>query len=263
MQKNERSKMTKKFWVGSLLFIMMMSGVCAEEVKLDAERLQEIKSANAILQDPVLSIKEGIDKGSTYFLKLKATTPRGSQIVYAFLEKATGTIIFGNGYGKDGKALVFPKDAASITGGVAFSYGSGSKEIYLVTDPECPYCAKFAKAADGKLGEYRVNVIFLPLSFHKNAPAMVGWIMSGRDDAEKKQRYDALLIQNSSEYKSLAADPQKPYTYPAEIKKIVDASLVAVEELGAQGTPMIFDAQFRQISPNDLLQPALESNATK
>ncbi len=255
--------MTKKLWMGSIFFIFIILGANGEEVKLDARRLQEIKSANVILQDPVLSIKEGIDKGSAYFLKLKATTPRGSQIVYAFLEKATGTIYFGSGYDKDGKAFIFPKDAASITGGVAFSYGSGSKNIYLVTDPECPYCAKFAKAADGKLGDYRVNVIFLPLSFHKNAPAMIGWIMSGRDDAEKKQRYDALLIQNSSEYKSLAADPQKPYTYPAEIKKIVDASLVAVEELGAQGTPMIYDAQFRQISPNDLLQPASESNTTK
>jgi thiol:disulfide interchange protein DsbC len=53
----------------------------------------------------------------------------------------------------------------------AFSLGKGDKVLYLVTDPQCPYC-KQAEALIKKIadkGELTVRFIFFPLPSHKGA----------------------------------------------------------------------------------------------
>ncbi len=166
-----------------------------------------------VLQDPVLHIIGAIEKPDSYILKIEARSPRGSQLLTAILDKKTNELYIGSAYDKEGNAIIFPKDAKAIKEGVAFSYGKGSKEIYIVTDPECPYCTRFEKAAAGKLDDYRVHVILFPLSFHKKAPAMVEWIMQGKDDAEKKERFEELMLKGSTQYQALIKDAKKPFVY--------------------------------------------------
>lgn len=250
-----------RWMIGFFCMAIVATALSAGEVKLDTAKLQEIKTGNKVLQDPALEIVDAIDKESVYFLKLKASSQRGSQIINAFLDKKTGAIYFGNGYNKEGNPLVFPKEAKPIMEGVSFSYGMGAKELYLVTDPECPYCSKFAQASAGKLGDYRVHVIFLPLSFHKNAPAMVEWILQGKDDAEKKERYDQITLKNATEYKKLITDATKPFAYTPATKEMVAKSLTAVQELGARGTPALYDALFRETALGDILSAASKTPA--
>jgi len=39
----------------------------------------------------------------------------------------------------------FPKNAEIIKKGVMFTFGKGKKNIYIVTDPQCPFCKLMEK----------------------------------------------------------------------------------------------------------------------
>ena len=222
-----------------------------DNVITDKTKLQEIKIKNKVLQDPVLELKGAIDKPDSYVLKLVL---RGSQLLTAFLDKKTSELYMGTGYDKDGRAILFPKDIQGIKEGVAFSYGTGSKEIYIVTDPECPYCTRLEKAVHGKLSDYTVHVILFPLSFHKKAPAMVEWIMQGKDDAAKKERFDKIMLKGSTEYSALIKDINKPYVYSEALKPAMKKMQAAVMELNVRGTPAIYDKDFNPMTQDQLFK---------
>ena len=234
------------------IFAIVIAGVMitliqATEPIVNKTKLQEIKAENKVLQSPSLHLVGAVDKPGNYLLKLEAKSPRGTQLLTGFLDKKTGELHIGTGYEKDGKPILFPKDADIIKAGVSFSYGKGSKDLYLVTDPECPYCIKFEKAAEGKLDDYTVHVILYPLPFHKKAPAMTEWIMQGKSDAEKKERLSQITLKNSTEYRALIIDAKKPFKYTSETQEKVNRSQKAARELGARGTPATYDASFTQV----------------
>ena len=235
----------------SILAIMtagaMISLLQASEPIVDKAKLQKITAENKTLQNPGLQLVGAVERSGNYLLKLEAKSPRGTRLLTGFLDKKTGELHIGTGYEKDGKPIFFPKDADVIKDGVSFSYGKGSKDLYLVTDPECPYCIKFEKAAEGKLGEYRVHVILYPLPFHKNAPAMVEWIMQGKSDAEKKERLNQVTLKNSTEYKALVTDAKKPFSYTQKTQEQMSKSRKAARELNVRGTPATYDASFTQV----------------
>ncbi|MEA1953787.1 MAG: thioredoxin fold domain-containing protein [Campylobacterota bacterium] len=245
--------MKKSILVMGLLFVMLAINLNAEVIKLDAKKLKEIKSNTKALQKSAISVIDGIDKDSVYFLKLASKTKRGTRVITAFLDKKTGAVYFGNGYDKEGNQIQFPKNVKLIKDGISFSYGTGSKEIYLVTDPECSYCKKFEKAAEGKLEEYTVHVIFYPLSFHKKAPAMIEWIMQGKDDAQKKERLTQITLHNSVEYKALIKNDKKPFAYSTDTKIAIDNAMKAVRELGTRGTPSTYSANFNKVPWSSLV----------
>jgi thiol:disulfide interchange protein DsbC len=144
----------------------------------------------------------------------------------------------------------FALDIKAVDEAVAFTYGSGKKILYLVSDPECPYCARFAKEAEGKLKEYTVHVILFPLSFHKNAKAMTNYIIAGKDDSDKEKRYKEIVLNSSTAYKETKIDTQKLNAYLLK-------SNAAAFELGARGTPSFFVKEgdtFRQATWKEVLQ---------
>ncbi len=239
--------MKKKTMMISVLIAGVVTSMNAADVKLDTAKLKEIRATTKVLQSPALTIRDGIDKDSVYFLKLEAKSQRGSQMITAFVDKKTGAVYFGNGVDKEGKPMAFPKEAQVIKDGISFSYGTGKKELYIVTDPECPYCVKFEKALDGKLDDYTVHVILFPLSFHKNAPVMVEWIMEGKNDAEKRERFEQLMLKKSTTYKSLIKDPKKPFKYSVQTQEKMNKTLKAVQELDVRGTPMTYDSSFNEL----------------
>ena len=241
--------------ITGLWLVLLAVNLNAEIVKLDTKKLQEIKTTTKALQKSTLNVIEGIDKESVYFLKLESKTKRGTRVINAFLDKKTGAVYFGAGYDKEGNKMVFPKNADAIKAGVSFSYGKGSKEIYLVTDPECSYCRKFEKAAEGKLGEYTVHVIFFPLNFHKKAPAMIEWIMQGKTDAKKKERLTQITLHNSTEYMKFDQKGKKHFEYSADTKKVIDRAMRAVRELGTRGTPSTYDAELNKIPWTQVVTP--------
>ena len=237
-----------------MVLLTFSSALISADIIEDQSKLQDLKKMNAVLQDPVLTIKAAIEKPENYILKIEAKSPQGSQLLTAFLDKKTSELYIGSAFDKEGKDILFPKDAPTIKEGVAFSYGKGKKEIYVVTDPECPYCGRFEKAAQGKLDDYTVHVILFPLSFHKKAPVMVEWIMQGKDDAERKARFEKVMLKGSTEYRNLHKDDKKPFSYSAETQKHMDKVNKAAMELNVRGTPSIYDADFNPVSQAQLLQ---------
>jgi thiol:disulfide interchange protein DsbC len=242
--------------------VTLVITINAEGPIVDKAKLQELKTKNRVLQDPVLTIKGAIEKPESYVLKLEAKSPQGSQFITAFLDKKTSELYIGSAYDKEGKAITFPKDANIVKAGVAFSYGKGNKDIYIVTDPECPYCSKFEKAIAGKLDEYTVHVILFPLSFHKKSPAMVDWIMQGKDEAEKKERFEEVMLKASTKYEELIKDAKKPYLYSSAMQEQMEKSDKAAMELNVRGTPAIYDANFNPLSQDQLLEPKLKESGS-
>ena len=234
--------------------IMLMTILHATEIITDQTKLQELKTKNKVLQDPVLHLIGAIEKPHSYILKLEARSPQGSQLVSAILDKQTSEIYIGSAYDKEGNPIVYPKDAKAIKEGVSFSYGKGSKDLYIVTDPECPYCSKFEKSVAGKLGDYRVHVILFSLPFHKKAPAMVEWIMQGKDDAQKNVRFEEVMLKGSTAYQTLIKDAKKPFVYSEAVGQAMKKMDKAVLELSVRGTPAIYDANFEPVSQDEFLQ---------
>jgi len=228
----------------TVVFSTLFIGLNAADIMLDEAKLKEIKASTKALQEPTLTLKEGMDKDSVYFLKIEAKSQRGSRFMTAFVDKKTGATYFGSGFDKDGKQISFAKDAKVIKDGISFSYGSGKKELYLLTDPECPYCVKFEQYAKGKLDGYRVHVILYPLPFHKKAPAMVEWILQGKDDAQKRERFEAVTVGKSQEYTALIKDEKKPFVYSPAVKEQVEKSKNAFVEFEARGTPATYNGDF-------------------
>lgn len=237
-----------------IAFLTLLSTLHATEIITDTKKLQEIRAKNVLLQDPVFEIKGAIEKPDSYIIKLIARSPRGGQLLTVFLDKKTSEIYMGSGYDKEGHPITFPKDAQIIKEGVAFSYGSGSKEIYIITDPECPYCVKFEKAIHGKLSDYTVHVILFPLYFHKKAPAMIEWIMQGKNDVERKEKFEALMLKGVTEYRTLIQDDKKPFIYSPLVQAYIQRSNQASMELNMRGTPAVYKANFEPLTKDQLLQ---------
>jgi len=246
--------MMNKILLTFVTAITLMTTLSATDIIVDQKKLQEIKTKNMVLQDPVLHIIGAIEKPNSYILKIEARSPRGSQLISAILDKQTNELYIGTAYDKEGNAILFPKDAEAIKEGVSFSYGKGSKEIYIVTDPECPYCTKFEKAFSGKLDDYRVHVVFYPLSFHKKAPAMVEWIMQGKDDVQKKERFEEVMLKGSTKYQTLIKDLNKPFAYSEAVGQKMKKTDKAVLELNVRGTPAVFDGNFVPVSQDQLFK---------
>jgi len=242
-----------KILVTFVTAIMLMTTLNATEIIVDKTKLQELKTKNKVLQDPVIHMIGAIEKPNSYILKMEARSPRGSQLLSAILDKQTGELYIGSAYDKDGQPIVFPKDVKAIKEGVAFSYGTGSKDIYIVTDPECPYCTKFEKAAKGKLDDYTVHVILMPLSFHKKAPAMLEWIMQGKGDAQIKERFEEIMLKGSTQYQALIKDAKKPFVYSQGVEQFMKKVNKATMELNVRGTPAIYDANFNPVEQGQLL----------
>ena len=186
---------------------------------------------------------KGVKEGDFYILRLD--TPRGVGNIYVTTDKKFTILgsVFNNA---TKKPLVgnFPVDKQVVEKGVMFTFGHGKKDIYLVTDPQCPFCRLMElKTGENLEKNYRVHVILLPLPFHRNARAMSYYILAGKTDQEKARRLKAIL-HGSNEWKNFKPTPAQKREFEEELK----ASQKAAVELGARGTPSVYDANFSPIN---------------
>ncbi len=185
---------------------------------------------------------KGTQKDGFYIIEIN--TPRGRGLLYITAD-GKYTVIGRVIDNKTSRPLVpnFPKNVDVVKKGVMFTFGKGNKDIYLITDPECPYCRIMEKEKKDILEKnYRVHVILYPLSFHKHAKDMSYYILAGKTDEERAKRLREVLS---------GADAWKKFKPTKEQKEKFDKELAAakkaVEELGARGTPTIFDEKFNTI----------------
>ncbi|ACM93487.1 thiol:disulfide interchange protein [Nautilia profundicola AmH] len=220
-----------------------------------SDKLLSQKELNNVLKSSIIypklsqDIKKGIvkvrgvEKDGFYIINIK--TPRGSGNIYITKDKKY-TILGNVLNNKNGTPLTanFPVNKKIVQNGVIFTFGKGDKEIYLVTDPECPYCRMMEVKTKANLEKnYKVHVILFPLSFHKNAKAMSYYILAGKTDAEKAKRFREVLG-GSNEWKNYHPTKEEKVKFD----KILNNSKKAVEELGARGTPTVYDKDFNKIN---------------
>jgi len=240
----------KQLTLLTILLTLGGSSLWAKVVPISDKELKNIQSSYKTLQDPTLTLLEGIDEGDTYVVKLEYKKKTYAKIMYAFINKKAKHLYVGTRYNQDGSLSEYPKtdDAIKkIKEGVFFSFGSGKKEIYMVTDPDCRYCKKFEHASEGKMSDYRVHVIFHPFEFHEKSAKMVAWIMEGKDEKERRNRMEEVMLKGSKAYDSATLSE----ALKAQIKKGHTAS----QALGAIGSPLFYDAHFNPLSKREILSP--------
>lgn len=133
-----------------------------------------------------------------------------------------------------------PKDMSAFVGKESFSYGTGSKVLYVFTDPECPYCKKFEKKWDSLKEKYTFKVFILPIlpKYHLESPEMAHWLMSAKTDKEKSKRLIE-LANGSKSYKGFMKNES------VEQYKAIEKDLKIIKELAGNneisGTPTVLD----------------------
>jgi thioredoxin-related protein len=92
---------------------------------------------------------------------------------------------------------------------------------------------------------------------------MVEWILQGKDDTEKKERFEQIMLHDAKEYQTLIKDVKKPFVYSAEVEQVMSKMDKAVMELNVRGTPSLFDASFEPVSPEILFQSLVKGSVKK
>jgi thiol:disulfide interchange protein DsbC len=184
----------------------------------------------------------------------------------------------------DGKVIKVPIiiDADLVKKVVAFTYGKGTKELYLVTDPQCPFCKRLEFNKGEKLAEhYKIHTVLFPLSFHDRALPLVQWILKAKTDKERRERMlkamkddanpevgkalgfkhwnDKEYHKELEKYREIVygmSNDYKPYfksekelkkfrEYLNNVKKFVNQAQV-------RGTPTVMNKNFQQVNPYSL-----------
>jgi len=220
-----------------------------------SDKLLTQKELNSVLKSSILyhQLESGIKKG---VLKVKGTKKDGFYIINIKTKRGAGNIyitadkkytIIGRVLNnKNGSILQanFPKNANIIKNGVSFSFGEGKKDIYLVTDPECPFCRLMEKKTKKELAKnYRVHVILFPLPFHKEAKPMSCYILAAKTDKEKAKRMQETLL-GGNQWKNYKPTKEEANRCKTELEKAKKAA----NELQARGTPSVYDANFNPIN---------------
>ena len=83
---------------------------------------------------------------------------------------------------------------------------------------------------------------------------MIEWIMLGKNDVEKKERFEEVMLKGSTKYTELIKDAKKPFVYSDAAKAYIEKSNTASRELNMRGTPALYDANFNPITQDKILK---------
>jgi len=234
----------KKF----LISITLAASLFSFDKVLPQNKTMEILKSTPIYNQIAPLIKKGKIKTKATlkdnFYIIEIITPRGKGLIYVTKDKKY--TIIGRVLKQNGQMLMpnFPKNVEIIKKGVMFTFGEGKKDIYIVTDPECPFCRMLEKQKKDILKKnYKVHVILMPLPFHKHAKAMSYYILAAKTDKERAKRMSEVL-EGSNAWKNYHPSKEEIAKFNKELEKAKKAAL----ELGAQGTPSIYDKNFNPIN---------------
>lgn len=224
---------------------------------LSSTEIDKLKISYPFLNsNPDLKVVKGLDQGKFKHLEIEVNSKgNSSNILEVFIVDGIDTVFMGSAFNKSGEKISFPVDEALIKEGIAFKIGSGPTNIYMVTDPECPYCQTLEQnLADDVYKKYTINLIPLPLSFHKDAKPMFNWILAGSDQKEQGDRLHAVMAKNDQSYKSYHPNKEEI----AKNEALFEKAEKAVKELKAKGTPSVYDENFKQVNFNFLLKEPIK-----
>jgi len=240
----------KKFVsIGALLVVSLFAN---DKVLNQTEALKILK-ATPIYNQVVPKLKQGLkvkgqDKGDFYLITVYDKRGAGN----VFITKNLKYTILGNILNNQTKQIIRPTypvkpfsgNKQTVKNGVVFTIGHGNKDLYVVTDPQCPFCQRFEKLAEKAhlADKYTIHIIFMPLSFHKHSEAMIYYILSANTNQEKAKRFKEILDGGDAWSKFTPTAKEKE-----NIDKMISKSEKAATELGARGTPSFYDKNMNEI----------------
>lgn len=216
----------------------------------------------------------GVEKlGELHHVRFSVSTDRGIQNGDAFVDKKMKYVILGAAFDNEtGNRIVTSIERTEIEkqkklqdeqnkqraqrlnhskADAAFTFGTGTKEYFIVVDPECTACLEMEKNFD-KLAEHgKYYVFFFPLSFHKNARQMSLFVLNAQNPLATLQRiannpndefYKELRCTNTEDTKTVC--PPEKFD---EINKKLQRQIDFAREIGVKGTPTVYSSDGAEI----------------
>lgn len=207
--------------------------------KISEKEIKEIETLK-LFQGAEVKVMQGFDAGSLYMLNV-TVKGKADQI---FLSKDKKYLIAGDVIStENGKPLEVPVDITPTLGKEAFTFGKGTDEYVLFTDPECPYCKKFESYLHQIEDKVKIRVFFYPLDFHKNAKDISLYIMSQKS-YEDKVKAMTTTTAKSPEF----VNRKIAKTELEKLQKQLDEQMTIAGKLGVRGTPSLFDKTGNKVS---------------
>ena len=221
------------------LFLNASSTLISQDKIAEIKELELFKRAN-------IDIVNGHDLGSLYYFNIKVQGNPNT----IYLTKDEKYLISGEVINTStGKKLVAPANLSILEEEKeALTFGTGSQELVLFTDPECPYCKKFESYFKQIEDKVKIRVFFFPLDFHKNARDLSAYIMS-KDTNEGKVEAMLNTTKDSENFKNRNIPAEKLN----ELYSSIDEQIKLGVQLGVQGTPALFDKDGNAVSWTELL----------
>ena len=237
----------KKVIASIMMISLMLSSAIAKEVFLKQDILNKIQNIDIVNKGGFKVIK-GKTVGTLY--AIKATNPRSPDLTL-FVTKDFKTIVIGAGFDEKGQRIEFLTNMKQYKDKAIWTVGNGSKNYYVFTDPECPYCQTFEKNLINLKSDAKLHFFLFPLSFHKDAKSMSKYIISQKSSAAKAKAMEEIAKGNKTFQKAKYSDAEN-----IKLEKTIKENMNLSRKLGVNGTPTIFDDDGRKVNwPTLLTKP--------
>lgn len=229
----------KKIIIGTLVLVNLLIAIEYKQISIE-----EFKNIN-VLNKYGVKLKKAFDTGDIYHLQAEVK----GRIQDVFLTKDKKVVLLGAAYTMDGKKMSIPVNMKPFIKDASFTFGTGSDEYVVFTDPECPYCSKFENEWDKIKDKVKFHVFLFPLDFHKNAKEMCYYILNKKTDDEKMQALHDMGA-GSQEYRN------NKFTVSEidDIKSQLKAQENVANEMSVRGTPSVFDMNGKVVSWPSILK---------
>ena len=237
-------KNLKLLSVGFLLTLSSLVLANDADLKAKIEQLPMIKSIGASVQKVTLV-------NGMYHIKAQVKGKKGG-LLEAFVTSDFKTLMVGQAYNlQTCQEIVIPfdLDIQTLKSVAAYKTGSGKKEYFVFTDPECPYCQRLEKRLSNLKSDVTLYTILFPLSFHKNAVSMSRYILSKKDDKAKAEAMRGIAHKKTAYKNAKYSDIERK-----KYDKMIQKSLSIVNKIGINGTPTILNAKGEKASPQSILK---------
>lgn len=220
-----------------------------EPIKPALDKAQQIKLIGEfkklkVLDSPAFTLNTVEDIGTMYMVNTNMEFAGQMKQVDVFISKDKEYIMFGNAYsattGKRYASEKTPikKDTSKLKSLSMFTMGTGKKDFYLFTDPDCPFCKQMEAKLHGTINnESSVHILPYPLErLHPKATGKVLYFME-MSDADKKKVMEKGL-----------ASVEVPKTFKPKketITRLFDIKKEAIK-MGLTGTPYLIDSDVQE-----------------
>lgn len=221
---------------------LLLSGLMATTCLMAAGTPKKVKDFSDMnfFKNKGVTIINSMDVDGLSVVSTMVETPKGPQKINVFVTKDRKNVIVGAGYNdKTGEPLMVPIHMEQYKSQAAMTIGTGKKDIYVFTDPECPYCQKMEKDVLENIStkDYTVHVFLFPLSFHQHAEAMSLYILSQQDNVGKIKALRDISNGSQDFLNASFTEAQR-----ATLKETLEKQKSVAKDLAVTGTPSVFNS---------------------